>query len=82
MITLGDLMSRSAFRLISSSRMGSGVLHQRYRSEVYPRLEVVKKAGPTGIDRKYSTSYLVDGVECSDVAEVLARLNSYSAPPE
>lgn len=80
MITLGDLKTRANFRLTLALDMAKGQYHNEYRSETYPRLAVVKVGGPAGLDRRYSTHYYVDGIECADLEAVIAMLNAAPHP--
>jgi hypothetical protein len=80
MITLGDLKSRANFQLILALDMAKGAYHNQYRSQTYPRLEVVKVGGPAKLDRQFDTVYYVDGIECADVEGVIAMLNTEPHP--
>jgi hypothetical protein len=80
MITLGDLKTRANFQLTLALDMAKGAYHNQYRSQTYPRLEVVKVGGPAKLDRKYDTIYYVDGIECEDLEAVIAMLNAEPHP--
>jgi hypothetical protein len=80
MITLGDLKTRSKFRLVMAIDMAKGQYQNTYLSETYPRLMVVKSGGPHALARTYDTTYYVDGEECADLEAVLAMLNTTPHP--
>jgi len=76
MISMGDLMGNAKMRLMLALDLDSGGYQNHYRSETYPRLEVLK-AGAKG---QHTTSYYVDGIECSDLDMVVAMLNTEPHP--
>jgi hypothetical protein len=78
MITLGDLEKRANFQLILALDMAKGGYHNQYRSQNYPRLEVVK-SGETRYSG-HTTSYFVDGIECAELTDVIAMLNAEPHP--
>jgi hypothetical protein len=76
MIAMGDLLTGSKMRLTLALDMAGGAYQNVYKSETYPRLEVVKQ-GAKGV---HSTSYYVDGIECADLDAVVAMLNTEPHP--
>ena len=76
MITLGDLTRNADFKMTLALDMAKGAYQNHYKSLAYPRFTVIKSGGPAGLDRRYCTSYYVDGVECADLEAVLVRLNT------
>lgn len=78
MITLGDLKTRANFELKLALDMAKGGYHNQYQSRTYPRLEVVKSGETRNSGHK--TLYFVDGVECAELTDVIAMLNSAPHP--
>ena len=80
MITLGDLKTRANFRMVLALDMGEGAYHNQYVSQTFPRLTVVKIGGKNGPDKVYETHYYVDDIECGELSDVLAMLNTVPHP--
>jgi hypothetical protein len=80
-ITLADLKANAKFRGTLCLDMAHGAYENHYQSTTYPRLAVIKSGD--GHSRKvkqiHKTTYLVDGVECRELSDVLKALNA--APP-
>ena len=72
MISMGDIYSNAKMRLVLALDMTDGGYQNTYRSETYPRLEVVKE----GAKGQHTTTYYVDGIECADIDAVVVRLNT------
>jgi hypothetical protein len=76
MISMGDLLSGAKMRLTLALDMAKGAYANHYKSETYPRLEVVKE----GAKGQHTTTYYVDGIECADLDAVVAMLNTEPHP--
>ena len=72
MISMGDLMSNAKMRLVLALDMAGGAYQNQYRSETYPRLEVLKE----GAKGEHATTYYVDGIACADLGMAVAMLNT------
>ena len=72
MISMGDLMKNAKMRLILALDFERGAYQNHYRSETYPRLEVLKE----GAKGEHATTYYVDGIACSDLGMAVAMLNT------
>ena len=53
-----------------------GAYQNHYRSETYPRLEVVKE----GAKGEHATTYYVDGIVCADLGMAVVMLNTEPHP--
>jgi len=78
MITLEDLKTKSKFQGILFLDMDHGAYENRYKSQTYPRLVVIKSGSPHSpkVKQRHQTTYFVDGMECPDLDAVLTMLNA------
>ena len=76
MISMGDLMGNAKMRLTLALDFSGGAYQNTYRSETYPRLEVVKE----GAKGERATTYYVDGIACADLGMAVVMLNTEPHP--
>jgi len=81
-ITIKDLFTNAKMKGVMFLDMEKGGYHNTYRSETYPRLQVVKEgtSRSKGKATQHLTSYFVDGIECKTLHDAVAMLNAEPHP--